>query len=97
MTFLWGTPEECFDSLSGFPFEPHYVEVDGYRVHYADEGPHGATPILLMHGEPSWCYLYRKNVRRINTPGGKLGTNSSDRQHGMALTLVHGRVQYRRT
>ena len=60
------TPEECFASLSDFPFAPHYIEVDGYRIHYVDEGPrHGpseAAPILLMHGEPSWCYLYRKMI-----------------------------------
>ena len=56
------TPDECFENLADFPFEPHYVEVDGYRVHYLDEGPRNADPILLMHGEPSWCYLYRKMI-----------------------------------
>ena len=56
------TPDECFAGLADFPFAPHYVEVDGYRVHYLDEGPRDAAPILLMHGEPSWCYLYRKMI-----------------------------------
>jgi haloalkane dehalogenase len=56
------TPDECFNTLADFPFAPHYVEVDGYRVHYVDEGPRGAPPILLMHGEPTWCYLYRKMI-----------------------------------
>jgi haloalkane dehalogenase len=56
------TPDECFDSLADFPFAPHYVEADGYRVHYVDEGPRKAAPILLMHGEPTWCYLYRKMI-----------------------------------
>ena len=56
------TPDDCFENLADFPFEPHYVEVDGYRLHYLDEGPRDANPILLMHGEPSWCYLYRKMI-----------------------------------
>src|SRR5208282_4660097 len=56
------TPDECFAGIADFPFTPNYVEVDGYRVHYVDEGPRDAAPILLMHGEPSWCYLYRKMI-----------------------------------
>ena len=61
------TPDERFADLHGFPFQPHYVEVpsgDGgtLRVHYLDEGPSDAAPVLLMHGEPSWAYLYRKMI-----------------------------------
>ena len=57
------TPDERFDSLPDFPFEPHYAHVsDGLRVHYLDEGPPDAAPVLLLHGEPSWCFLYRKMV-----------------------------------
>lgn len=57
------TPDERFESLPGFPFEPHYVDIaDGLRVHYLDEGPANAAPVLLMHGEPSWSYLYRKMI-----------------------------------
>ncbi len=56
------TPDECFAKLTDFPFQPHYLAVDGYRIHYLDEGPRDAAPMLLMHGEPSWCYLYRKMV-----------------------------------
>jgi haloalkane dehalogenase len=60
---LLRTPDERFASLPGFDFEPHYVEVrDGVRVHYLDEGPPGADPVLLMHGEPSWCFLYRRMI-----------------------------------
>jgi haloalkane dehalogenase len=54
------TPDECFASIAYFPFAPNYVEVDGYRIHFLDEGPRDAAPVLLMHGEPSWGYLYRK-------------------------------------
>ncbi len=54
------TPDERFKNLPGFPFEPHYTEVRGLRIHYLDEGR--GDPILCLHGEPSWCYLYRKMV-----------------------------------
>jgi haloalkane dehalogenase len=56
------TPDERFEDISDFPFAPNYMEVDGLRIHYLDEGPRDAPPILLMHGEPSWCYLYRKMI-----------------------------------
>ena len=56
------TPDERFANLSGYPFAPHYVEVDGLRIHYVDEGPRDAAPILMLHGEPSWSYLYRKMI-----------------------------------
>ncbi|MDO0977259.1 haloalkane dehalogenase [Mycolicibacterium frederiksbergense] len=53
------TPDECFADLPDFPFAPHYVEVDGLRVHHLDEGRPDAPVVLLLHGEPSWSYLYR--------------------------------------
>jgi haloalkane dehalogenase len=62
------TPDERFDALPDFPFEPHYVDVadpDGgppLRVHHLDEGPAGGEVVLLLHGEPSWSYLYRHMV-----------------------------------
>ena len=55
------TPDERFADLPGFAFKPHYVEVQNQlRMHYIDEGQ--GDPILCLHGEPSWCYLYRKMV-----------------------------------
>ncbi|MFF0455036.1 haloalkane dehalogenase [Nocardia africana] len=61
------TPDERFAGLPGFPFEPHYVEVpagDGstLRMHYLDEGPRDGEVVLLLHGEPSWSYLYRRMI-----------------------------------
>ena len=62
------TPDERFQKLPGYGFEPHYAEIpDGeggaLRVHYVDEGQRDAQDrLLLMHGEPSWCYLYRKMI-----------------------------------
>lgn len=54
------TPDERFASLPGFPYQPHYVEVNGLRMHYVDEGQ--GEIILCLHGEPSWSYLYRKMI-----------------------------------
>jgi haloalkane dehalogenase len=54
------TPDERFADLPGFPFEPHYTTVDGFRIHYVDEGQ--GEVILCLHGEPSWSYLYRKMI-----------------------------------
>lgn len=61
------TPDERFTGLADYPFDPHYLTVtdaDGtaLRIHYVDEGPRDAAPVLLLHGEPSWSYLYRKFV-----------------------------------
>ena len=54
------TPDDLFEALPGYRWEPHYVEQDGLRMHYLDEG--GGDPVLLLHGEPTWSYLYRKLV-----------------------------------
>jgi haloalkane dehalogenase len=57
------TPDARFLNLAEYPFEPHYLEIeDGLRVHYVDEGPKNGTPILMMHGEPTWSFLYRKMI-----------------------------------
>ena len=65
------TPDERFDNLPGYSFEPHYVDVDGLRMHYVDEGPSDAAPVLLLHGEPSWSYLYRKMIPVIVEAGNR--------------------------
>jgi haloalkane dehalogenase len=68
------TPDERFANLPDFPFEPHYAEIDDgeggvLRVHYLDEGPRDAAPVLLLHGEPSWSYLYRHMVPPLVAAG----------------------------
>lgn len=68
------TPDERFADLPDYPFAPHYVDVDDQdggtlRVHYLDEGPRNGHPILLMHGEPSWSYLYRKMIPTLVAAG----------------------------
>ncbi|HKY13317.1 MAG TPA: haloalkane dehalogenase [Microthrixaceae bacterium] len=62
------TPDDAFEGLPGFDFEPHYeiIPADGegetLRVHYLDEGPADGQVVLCLHGEPSWSYLYRHMI-----------------------------------
>ena len=63
MTIL-RTPDERFENLPGFPYQPRYVEIDGMRVHYIDEGR--GEIILCLHGEPTWSYLYRKMISPLS-------------------------------
>ncbi|MFX0135896.1 MAG: haloalkane dehalogenase [Candidatus Hodarchaeota archaeon] len=59
---LLQTPDERFENLPDFPYKPNYLEVDNIRIHYVDEGPKDAEVVLLMHGEPSWSFLYRHMI-----------------------------------
>ncbi len=75
MKFL-RTPDERFANLPGYPFQPHYVTVKsengdstGLRMHYVDEGPRNGPVILMLHGEPSWSYLYRKMIPVLTAQG----------------------------
>ncbi|MCH8052325.1 MAG: haloalkane dehalogenase, partial [Chloroflexi bacterium] len=68
------TPDERFTDLPGWTFEPKYVDIPdseggSLRMHYIDEGPSDAAPVLLLHGEPSWAYLYRKMVPVLTAAG----------------------------
>jgi haloalkane dehalogenase len=68
------TPDERFANLEGYPFAPRYTDVpDGeggaLRIHHVDEGPQGGEAVLLMHGEPSWSYLYRKMIPVLTGAG----------------------------
>ena len=60
MTDVFRTPDDRFAGLPGFDFEPRYVEQDGLRMHYVDEGE--GDPVLCLHGEPTWSFLYRKMI-----------------------------------
>jgi haloalkane dehalogenase len=64
---VFRTPDERFENLPGYTYEPHYVEVDGLRLHHVDEGS-GST-VLCFHGEPSWSYLYRHMLDRLVETG----------------------------
>lgn len=68
------TPDDAFADIADYPFAPNYLSVSdangtALRIHYVDEGPRDAAPILLMHGEPTWSYLYRKFVPALVEKG----------------------------
>ncbi len=63
------TPDSRFDNLPDYNFQANYIDINGLRIHYIDEGPKEAPPILLMHGEPSWSYLYRKMIPPLAKEG----------------------------
>jgi haloalkane dehalogenase len=64
---VFRTPDERFEDLPGYPYEPHYVEVNGLRLHHIDEGT-GPT-VLCFHGEPDWSYLYRHMLKGLVEAG----------------------------
>jgi haloalkane dehalogenase len=68
------TPDDRFTGLPDFLFPPHYLDVDTtaeppLRIHYLDEGDPSAPPVLLLHGEPSWSYLYRHMIPALAARG----------------------------
>ena len=68
------TPDDRFADLPGYPYAPHYAVVEAkgsapLRMHYVDEGPRDATPVLLLHGQPTWSYLYRTVIRELVDAG----------------------------
>src|SRR3954451_15211331 len=64
---VFRTPHERFQGLAGYDFEPHYVEVEGLRLHHVDEGT--GDPVICFHGEPTWAFLYRKMLPRLVADG----------------------------
>ena len=63
------TPDSRFEGLPDYDFAPHYVDIDGMRMHYVDEGPRDGEVVLLLHGEPSWSYLYRHMIPPLRDAG----------------------------
>ena len=66
---IFRTPDTRFDNLPDFPFTPNYIELDGLRFHYVDEGPRDGAAVLLLHGEPTWSYLYRHMIPPLVAAG----------------------------
>jgi haloalkane dehalogenase len=67
MTDAFRTPDERFESLPDFPFEPHYREWEGLRLAHIDEGE--GRPVVFFHGEPTWSYLWRKVIPTVLDAG----------------------------
>ena len=63
------TPDSRFANLPDFDFAPHYVDIGSIRMHYVDEGPRDGNAVLLLHGEPSWSYLYRHMIPPLRDAG----------------------------
>ena len=68
MTEVFRTPDERFEDLPGYDFEPHYVQHGELRLHYVDTGGDGA-PVVFFHGEPTWSYLWRKVIPPVRDAG----------------------------
>ena len=66
---IFRTPEARFEGLRDYPFDPNYKQIGRYRVHYLDEGPPDGETLLLLHGEPTWSYLYRKMIPIFTSAG----------------------------
>jgi haloalkane dehalogenase len=64
---IFRTPDERFEDLSGYGYDPHWHDAAGLRMHYVDEG--SGDPVVLFHGEPTWAYLYRKMVPVLTAAG----------------------------
>jgi haloalkane dehalogenase len=94
------TPDARFDNLPGYNFEPHYLDIDALRVHYIDEGPADAAPVLLLHGEPSWSFLYRKMIPPLATAGHRviapdlIGFGKSDKPAAQSDYSYAGHVDW---
>jgi haloalkane dehalogenase len=63
------TPDSNFSELENFPYTPNYFDIDGVRMHFVDEGPKDAPVALLMHGMPTWSYLYRNMIPHLRAAG----------------------------
>jgi haloalkane dehalogenase len=95
------TPESRFGELPGFPYAPRYADLpDGLRMHYVDEGPAAAETVLLLHGQPTWSYLYRTMIERLTAHGLRavapdlVGFGRSDKPCARTAHSVHGHVEW---
>lgn len=95
------TPDDRFAGLADWPFDPTWVEVDGgLRVHVVDVGPRDAAPVLLMHGEPSWSYLYRHVIPPLVDAGHRVvapdlvGFGRSDKPTDRSVFTYAAHVQW---
>lgn len=82
-----------------FPFEPRFLDLDGLRLHYVDEGPPDAQPLLMLHGNPTWSYMFRRPIAELSGRGHRclafdhLGFGRSDKPAGFAPYALEPHVQ----
>ena len=94
------TPESYFEDLKDYPFHPHFVKVNNLQIHYVDEGPVDARPLLLLHGVPAWSYLYRHLIRNIAETGNRVvapdlvGFGKSDKPWDVKLHTYQSQVDW---
>ena len=103
---VYRTPDDRFDNLPDYPFEAHYVEVDGkggkLRVHYVDEGPRDGKVVVFLHGNPTWSYLWRKIIPPTAEAGNRVialdmvGLGKSDKPGEMSDYSVARHVEWMR-
>ena len=102
------TPDDRFDGLPGFPFEPHYAEIPDLeggtlRMHYVDEGPREAPPVVFIHGNPSWSFIWRKIIPSVVDAGFRaiavdlIGMGRSDKPTRMEDFSVARHVEWTRS
>lgn len=101
MTKAHRTPEACFAGIPDYPFAPNYSTLSGgLRLHYLDEGPRDGTPVLMMHGEPSWSFLYRKMIGPVVDAGYRvlapdlIGFGKSDKLTSKAAYTYAAHVEW---
>lgn len=96
------TPDERFENLPDYPFKPNYVEVEGLRIHYVDVGENENETVLMLHGEPSWSFLYRKMITIVSDAGYRVvapdlvGFGKSDKPAEMSDYTYQGHVNWMR-
>lgn len=100
---IYRTPEERFAALPDFPFASHYLELaGGLRVHYLDEGPRDGPTVFLLHGEPTWCYLFRHMIPLLVAQGFRvvapdlIGFGKSDKPLDRAAYSYAGQAAWMR-
>lgn len=105
MTKVLRTPDDKFQNLPDYSFAPHYVDISddnlgAMRVHYVDEGPRDGRVVIMMHGEPSWSYLYRKMIKQVADAGCRvlapdlIGFGKSDKPTDTSDYSYNGHVEW---
>jgi haloalkane dehalogenase len=92
------TPDNRFENLPGYSFTPHYERIDGLNMHFTDEGPKDGEIILMLHGEPTWSYLYRKMIPILSQAGFRviavdhIGMGKSDKPIDIGIHIYEWHV-----